>query len=277
MKKFLIILFLILAIGGTALYFGWAQRTVPPGYYGVLRSRTHGLENKVIREGEFRWIWYMLIPTNSKVTVYSPRTVKHSIHSSGRLPSGDIYADVAGINADFSWEISGELSFSLNPDYLPELCVRENIADDSGLRAAEDVLAEKIGNLVLQQIRDYAEGGDEQKIESLLIAGSLPELNSSIERAFPEIIDLSCTLKAIRLPDFNLYLAVKELYKVYLAGLNSALKPDIARESGSRIETRNRMDELTLYGELLTKYPILLEYLALEKGFPPAASQNRER
>ena len=276
MKKFIIIL-LLLAACGAALYFGWAQRTVPPGYYGVMRSRTHGLESKVIREGEFRWIWYKLIPTNATVSVYSLRTVRHAIRSSGRLQSGDVYAGLAGIEADFSWEISGEASFSLKPECLPELCVTGNITDDAGLRAAEDALAEKIGSFALQRIREYAEGADESKLEPLLIAGSLPELTSSIEQAFPEIENLSCTVKAIRLPDFRLYQAVKELYGEYLASQNMALKPDIIKESEYRIEIRNRMDELSRYGELLTKYPILLDYLALEKGFPPASGADRER
>ena len=277
MKKFLFFILFLLVAGGAALYFGWAQRTVPPGYYGVIRSKTHGIESEIIREGKFRWIWYALIPTNAKVYVFSLGTVKNPIQSSGKLISGDVYAETAGINADFSWEISGDFSFSLRPDKLPELCATDNITDDQGLRSAEALLAVKINNFVLQRIREYAEAADESKLESLLITGTLPELNSSIEQAFPEIDALVCTIKVVRMPDFSLYQAVKELYKEYLTSQSNALKPGIIRESEYRVDMRNRIEELTRYGELLTKYPILLEYLAMEKGYPQVNVQDIDR
>ena len=36
----------------------------------------------------------------------------------------------------------------------------------------------------------------------------------------------------------------------------------------TRVASSIRLDELEKYGELLTKYPILLQYLALEKEAP---------
>jgi hypothetical protein len=44
------------------------------------------------------------------------------------------------------------------------------------------------------------------------------------------------------------------------------LSGNILERVKNRIDFRIRFDELELYAELLTKYPILLEYLALENS-----------
>jgi len=270
MKKFLIVLLVLIILGGAGFFLGWSHLTIPPGSYGVMRSKTHGLENKVIRDGDFRWIWYKLIPTNVKISVFTIEPVKRSIKNSGSLSSGQVYAELAGLNVDFSWEIAGEFSYTLNPDSLPELTERENISDNAGLQKAEDSLSDRIESFILQRLKVYAGGGDEKKMETITVSGSLPELNSEIQSAFPEIENLDCTLQVTRYPDYALYQSVKELYRQYLATQNAALATDITTEAEKRIDTRTRLDELTSYGELLTKYPILLQYLALEKGLPPA-------
>jgi hypothetical protein len=269
MKKFLFFLFFLMILGGTGFFFGWAHLTVPPGSYGVIRSKTHGLDPRIIRDGEFRWIWYKLIPTNAKISIYTIEPIMRSIRSSGSLSSGQIYAALAGLSADFSWEITGELSFSLKPDYLPDLCARENISDDAELRIVEERLAERIETFALQRLSSYADEEDEKKMETINLTGSLPELNSEIQTAFPEIEKLACTIRLVRYPDYALYQAVKALYREYISRQNSVLKPHIAREAERRIDMNLRLDELARYGELLTKYPILLKYLALEKGLLP--------
>jgi len=266
MKKFLLFLFLLLALGGTGFFLGWAQLTVPPGSYGVMRSKTHGLESKVIRDGEFRWIWYKMLPTNAKVSVFTISPVKRSIKTSGVLSSGDVYAALAGVNADFSWEISGELSFSLKPECLPEFTDKESITDNDGLKKAEDNLAAKVENLVLQRLKNYIDNSNGEKIDTIALAASHPEMNSEIQALIPEIENLNCTIQFVRIPDYALYQSLFTLYKEYLARQNAVLSLDVSKEAERRINSRTRMEELEQYGELLTKYPILIQYLSIEKN-----------
>jgi hypothetical protein len=266
MKKFLFILFLLLALGGTGFFLGWAQLTVPPGSYGVMRSKTHGLEAEVIRDGEFRWFWYKIIPTNANVSVFTIKPVKRSIKSSGVLASGEAYAALAGINADFSWEITGDLSFSLKPECLPEFTSKESITDDEGLRKAEELLAAKVENLVLQRLRNYADNLSSEEIDAVSFAASHPEITREIESLIPEIENLNCTIQFARIPDYALYQSLFSLYKEYLARQSAILSFDVAREAERKISSRTRMEELAQYGELLTKYPILIQYLSIEKS-----------
>ncbi|MCL2374410.1 MAG: hypothetical protein FWC65_04125 [Treponema sp.] len=266
MKKFLFFLFFLIALGGAGFFFGWPHLTVPPGSYGVMRSKTHGLDEQVIREGEFRWYWRKLIPTNASVTVFTLPPVERRIRSSGSLSSGDVYAALAGLEADFSWEISGEFSFSIRPEALPELVERESLQNDGDLRRAEQRLADRIEHFALQRLREYADREDGQAMETLRLTGSLPELDEDIQRAFPEIRNLFCVIRVVRFPDYALYRSLKDLYREYVSLLNAALSPNIAAEAEARMNMNLRLDELARHGELLTRYPILLHFLALEKG-----------
>ena len=276
MKKFLFVLILLLALAGTIFFLGWAQLTVPPGSYGVMRSKTHGLENEVIRDGEFRWFWYKAIPTNAKVSVFNIGPVKRSVRSSGNLSSGMVYAALAGLDADFSWEISAEISFNLKPEYLPELTERENINDSGGMKGIEENLASRVENLLLQRLKSYAESEDGAKLESLVFASSLPEMAAEIQAAIPGIENLTCTIQALRLPDYTLYRSIRALYQEYMSRQSAILSQDVTREAERRINVRIRLEELGQYGELLTKYPILLDYLAIEKGLQNGDLNNEQ-
>jgi len=219
-------------------------------------------------------MWYKVIPTNAKVAVYTIGPVKRTVNTSGVLASGDVYAALAGLNADFSWEISGEISFSLKPEKLPEFTERENISDDEGLRKAEETLGAKIETLMLQRLRNYANNANGEEINAIAFAASNPEMNGEIQSLIPEIENLNCTIQFVRIPDYALYQSLFSLYKEYLARQNVVLSLGVANEAERRINLRTRMEELAQYGELLTKYPILIQYLNIEKDIQNGDAQD---
>ena len=261
MKKFLFFLILLILLGGAGFFLGWGHLTVPPGSFGVMRSKTHGMESRPIQDGEFSWFWYRLIPTNSSVTVFTIGPVRHTINISGSLPSGEIYAALAGLDADFSWAISGEISFSIKPEFLPEIAAREHLQNNDDLRRVEETLAMRIENIVIQRLRTYAAN---EELESFIFASAMPDLEREVLRTFPEVENFSSRIQVVRYPDYALYQSVKALYLEYLAQQSIVLSQDLIREAERRINSRMRIDELTQYGELLTRYPILLEFLAIE-------------
>ena len=272
MKKVLVFVLALVIIGGAGFFFGWTQLQVPPGSFGVLRTKTHGLDPEVIREGEFRWLWYKLIPTNASVSTFTLPLVIRPITSSGSLGSGSTFAALAGVEADFSWELSGELSFSIKPESLPALVVRENISTNEELRQAEARLAERITNFILQRLRSLADSADTEKFDALRFAGSLPELDKEVLASFADIENFMCTINVVSFPDFTLYRSLAELYREYMQRQAELLSPGIALAGEGRLGMNLRLDELARYGELLSRYPILLQFLALERGFPPAGN-----
>ncbi|MDR0641146.1 MAG: hypothetical protein LBG07_01660 [Treponema sp.] len=262
MRKVLIIFFILLALGGTGFFFGWAQLTVPPGSYGVMRSKTHGLDRTLIREGEFRWVWYKLIPSNTDIQVYRPLPVERRINHRGTLPSSAVYASFSGIEADFSYEITATLSFSIGPESLIPLIEERNITGQDELNAYTNSLAEEIGGFVLGQLQQG--GGGEEELERILKTGSSPKLEEEIRRSFPQTTELSCRIQAIRFPDLALYYQLRNLYTDYITGQQEHIAKARNENSARHVDFQFRVDELSHYGDLLTKYPILLEYLKLE-------------
>ncbi len=263
-KSTLFFLSSILIIGGAVFFVGWVQYAVPPGAYGVMRSKTGGVDAAVLRNGEFRWAWERLLPTNAVVITFVPKTVEKSLEVSGTLPSADLYAELIGAAGDFSYEMQGGFSFSVRGEALPRLAADKNILDQDALDAWQSAAAEDMAAFAARRLRTYAE--DPADAELLLGASVHPRLLADLERAFPEVAVHSFSLRRVRFPDLALYGAAKALYQEYLAGQRVLWTAEAAEAGEKNVALRKRLDELSRYGELLTKYPVLLEYLAIEAG-----------
>jgi hypothetical protein len=177
---------------------------------------------------------------------------------------------MAGLRTDFSYEVKGSVSWALRPDALPGLAERRNMASQADLDAYVQKLSPEIESRIRQKLWSYAE--KETALDRIRISGSIPELEQELEAAFPNTENLTLRLEIITFPDFVLYREVRGLYEDYIADQRQSL--DLGRMAEETISAKRRFEELSLYGELLSKYPILLNYLALEKGFPP--SRNGE-
>jgi hypothetical protein len=264
MKKVCIVFCCIIVLGGLAFFFGWAQFTVPPGAYGVMLSKTHGLDPRIIRSGEFRWLWYKLIPGNVAITVFRVEPVSHRFSAANTLPSGDTYAAFAGAGANFSWRIDGSLSFAIDPEALPALAGDKALDGQEALDALEGELAGQIGAFITRRLGSgELEAG---QVEAILASGTDAVLEREIHTRFPMIRDFSCAINAAQFPDFALYAQVRRLYEEFVARQGEYVSDALGRQAAGRIEERMRFDELEQYGVLLSRYPVLLEYLAIERG-----------
>jgi hypothetical protein len=263
MKKFIVTLVILLMLGGAVFFFGWAQLTVPPGSYGIIVSKTHGIDPRPVRSGEFRWVWYKLIPTNVEIPVFRLEPVNYPVNLNSALPSGDSYAAFAGLGSDFSWEITGTISFSLDPDELTALAARRNIPDQAALAALEQEIAQGIELIVLRTLTSGET--DSARIENILSGGSDEGLEREITGNFSRIRDFSLVIHSAHFPDFTLYRHVRLLYEDFLTKQRETVSSALGKRAESRIETQLYFDELERYGELLSKYPVLLKYLAMDK------------
>jgi hypothetical protein len=268
MKKVIILLFFLI-LGGAAFFLGWAQFAVPPGSYGVLRSKTYGIDDTLIREGEFRWVWYKLIPGNVTIAAFRPREITVPIEAAGELPSGTTYAAALGLKTGFAYEIAGTLSFTLRPDALPGLVKEWDLVTQEDLDAQGEKLAGELKHFTLQRLLFYGES--ENALEQVRKTGVIRELDADIRTAYPAIENLNCAFQALRFPDYELYHSIRSLYEEYLARQHTLLQGAFTAAAAQNLATQFRLDELSKYGELLTKYPILIQYLALERGIaaPP--------
>ncbi|MCL1814959.1 MAG: hypothetical protein FWG27_03955 [Treponema sp.] len=265
MKK-LILLILLLAAGGAVFFLGWVQYEVPIGSIGVIRSKTHGISSYPVKEGKLLWLWYKLIPTNVSVSVFSIQEFIIPIDFSGILPSGDVYSAMAGLYADFSYNYTISLAGRLKNESLPDLASRENLLNQADLDAYCSRFSKEIESHIRTLLWAYRE--DEQILKEAQETGTIRAMEKDLTVNFPDMELIKLTVNALQFPDFVLYDAVRELYREYLASQRSNIRDEIARFSLENIQNRRRLDELAGYGDLLSKYPILLQYLAMEKGLP---------
>jgi len=261
MKKFIITLLILLILGGTAFFFGWAQFMVPPGQYGVVISKTHGIDPDLIRSGEFRWIWYKLIPANVKIAVFNPAHVKYPINYNSALPSGDTYASFVGItNVDFSWNLRGDISFKVNPDSLVSLSKSQNLTSQDDLNSYLQSVSQEMEILIISEL---SSAGTE-RLEQLMSGKNDVQIEQLVKSRFPEIQDFSLIINSARFPDFILYRQIRGLYEDFLSRQREVISSAFGRRAEIHIENQLRFEELERYGDLLTRYPVLLEYLTLE-------------
>jgi hypothetical protein len=265
MKKFFITLLILVILAGIAFMFGWAQFSVPPGKYGVINSKTHGIDLKPVHSGEFRWIWYKLIPTNVKIAVFSLEHNNYPVNFNSSLPSGEIYASFIGLtNTDFSWNLNGELGFRLDPEMLTSVVIQNNISNQGDLDEYLQFVTQNIQILLLRLLS--SQGTDSVRLEQLMSGNPDADLLREIRENFPEICDFSIKIQSAKYPDFVLYRQLRLIYEEFLSSQREYAMSSFGKRAENYIEAQLRFEELERYGDLLTRYPILLEYLAMEKG-----------
>jgi hypothetical protein len=264
MKKFFVTLLFLIIIAGVCLFFGWAQQGVPPDSCGIIISKSHGIDQQLVLPGEFRWIWYKLLPTNAKTLVFRIAPINHDFFVKNSLPSGKFYSSFAGFDDDFSWEINAGISFNLRSSALISLVSANIIASQEDLINHQKDIAMQIEAVILRKM-----GTDNElsgQVEEFLINGESPQMEREIQGLFPDIENISIKIKSAKFPDFSLYREAKRLYETYIAMQREYMTGDLREQARTRIDSLIRYDELELYGALLTRYPILIDYLALEYG-----------
>jgi hypothetical protein len=266
MKKRLTV-FILLVCAIAVFFIGWVQFSVPVGKYGILISKTGGVNSKTIIPGAFRWQWEKLIPTNTTIITYDLTPKTYSISAEGILPSGDLYQRMLEGNPDFSWKIGISISGRVAPRYLPYLVRLFDIKDQTSL-----------DNWVKQRVASITENAGRSIIADVMKNSSqYPDLSSNPERIAEllktkiaglsnnEIEILDITPQNIRIPDFNLYALAAQTYTDYQTQRQALFNKTAASEADTAVAEYLQIERFARWGELLTKYPILIDFLALPK------------
>jgi hypothetical protein len=264
MKKFIILFIILLILGGVGFFFGWVQFQVPPGQYGVIISKTHGIDPVLVRSGEFRWVWYRLLPTNVRIAVFNLEHVKFPVNFQSALPSGNTYASFAGLtNADFSWNLQAEIAFSINPDYLVKLAGLHNLKSQEDLNSCLEQIAKDIEVIILRTLTSASSEDETARLENILSGNPDTQMEQEIQSRFPQINNFSFYIRTAKFPDFILYTQLRAIYEEFLAKQSEYVTLEFGRRAERHIEAQMRFNELERYGELLSRFPLLLEYMQL--------------
>ena len=219
MKKFLACLFILAVFSGAVFYVGWTQFRVKPDTMGIVVSKTSGIEEKPVLNGEFAWHWQFLLPTNAslKTFVIKPVSVQKTVN--GTLPSGEAYASIYGADGLFDYSFTFDILLTVSPEAVVELVKLNKVTDDSDLTAylegAAATLAQKAANYILTR----AEANPNFKVESLKREEILRGIQ--IYKDFPEVDVSVFAIQTSKLPDYNMY---KKISNMQPEQLNPSLK-----------------------------------------------------
>jgi hypothetical protein len=261
MKKFIFIFIILIILSGVVFYFGWIQIHIPANSCAVIHTKTSGYDKNVIMSGEFSWRVEKLIPTNMTMYIFNTDPVIISLPEiTGSLPSADIYSTVIPGNPDFDYKMDLTITYSFNIETLPVLVSEKGLLPDN----IEEWYSEK-SDFISQYVIDYV-----QKNPVLFYdAEYMEELRNSIQ-ILPEISNIiidSIYFNNVNFPDLELYNAAKEIYFNLLEAREN-------KDIDAINEEKNNLLVLEEYGELLTRYPILIKYLYLNELSEEDAIRN---
>ncbi len=269
MRKFILILILLILAAGTAFYFGWVQFRLPPGTVGVVFTKTSGWDSEVVEAGEFSWRWEALLPTNLSLYVVDSEPVTVAVSSQGNLPSGSLYGGFLEGSPAFDYEVSFDVTYRIDLEQLPAL-IEEGVIEGSNVSAWYDSMNDRIEAQALDLVADAMEATSESSPGERVSRFS-ESMKERLSTAMSEAEIVSVSPRQITLPDVGLYLEAREMYFSAMDVRQSAIEEAMATASTEEVIEEARLGALRRYGEVLAEYPVLLDYFKLgaEEGFDP--------
>ena len=207
--RFLISLIILIAAAGAVFWFGWVQFSLEEGQVGVVYTKSHGYEDEVLNSGDFAWRWQALLPTNLTVHAFDTETRSFIFNREGSLPSGDLYATMAGEGIDFNWSVKGQVSYRINPDSLPSL-VADGLAGDN-LDSYYTGFEARVEGEISRILANLAPGDTPESITAAMESMEA-ELLRQAENLDERIDVVEVTILDWVSPDMDLYVESRRLY-----------------------------------------------------------------
>lgn len=219
MKKFLACLFILAVFTGLVFYAGWTQFRVKADTIGIVVSKTSGIDDKPVLNGEFAWHWQFLLPTNATLKTFHIKPVSVVKTVSGTLPSGEAYASIFNADRLFDYSFTFDIQLTLSPEAVVELMKLNKITDDTDLAAylegAAAVLSQNAANYILSRAETNPAFRPESLRRDELLRGI------QIYKDFPEVDVSVFAIQNSKLPDYNMY---KKISNMEPAELNPSYK-----------------------------------------------------
>ena len=209
MKKFLACVFILAVFTGAVFYVGWTQFRVKPDTIGIVVSKTSGVDEKPVLNGEFAWHWQFLLPTNATLKTFHIKPYSTQKTISGTLPSGEAYASIYNAQGLFDYSITFDIQLTVSPEAVVELMELNKITDDADLavylEGAAGTLAQHAANYILSR----AETNTAFRTESLRREEILRGIQ--IYKDFPELDVSVFSIQNSKLPDYNMYKRISNM------------------------------------------------------------------
>ena len=249
---------IILAFAGFVFYMGWLQIRIPEGKHALVYTKTGGYDRYLIAPGQFVWRWENLFPENLTLHLIELKSRSAGGALTVNLPSGDMYSTFIDREDAFVSSYSWLFHYHLKEKSFVSR-VREGSFDLNALDSEYTAYEENVHRTVSGYLHKKSV---EVGTDPVTAAAELMTILNEIDGPF----DLeSLRFTEISMPDMELYGRTRDIFLEHLEQLNlierKAEQSAVVRES----DTEQKMNLLREYGEVFSKYPVLLEYYGLER------------
>ncbi len=254
-----VLVLLFIAASGFCFWRGWIQFSVPTDACGIMVSKTGGVFQTPIQKGHFFWRWEPLLPTNTKLFVFSMRSEHFHKSIQGALPSADLYSLQIQQEPDFSYSFAYDISLQLKPDELITLVSSQKIQDTSDITTYLEHTADRIAALTTQFLLNESALHN----TALLTAYSTEQILAGIKN-LGDIQGISIrdiTVSKAHIPDITLYNTAKNTFDHFQRLVDTELAALAKKQADSIVSDNRAINKLTKIGETLKKYPELSEVL----------------
>ena len=203
MKKFLACLLILAVFTGAIFYIGWTQFRVKADTIGVVVSKTSGVDDKPVLNGQFAWHWQFLLPSNATLKTFQIKPVNVTKTVSGCLPSGEAYASIYNAQGLFDYSFTFDIQLTLSPEAIVELMKENKISDNEDLPVYLEGAASTLAQHAASYILNRAENNSAFRVESLRREEILRGIQ--IYKDFPELDVTIFSIENSKLPDYNMY------------------------------------------------------------------------
>lgn len=265
MKKLVVLLLILVVLGGTAFYFGWVQIRLPENTYAVVFTKTGGWDEEIITPGKFVWRWERLVPTNFKMHKFQLKPFTAKVRAAGSLPSGDIYAGMLDPSPNFDFTANLSVSFGIKPDALPRL-VSTALLSEETFEAWHEETKSRISAKSAAFIRDLSTDRDAATTLTSMGDSIVRDLTRYLENSFPDVAFNAIVVEDINIPDIELYQTAKELFLDLSRSRKESYEEALSQITWTESRAEQHFSVLERYGDLITRYPALLDLLTLKDG-----------
>lgn len=262
MKGFAVLLVFLLVAAAAVFYFGWIQIRIPPEGYAVIFSRTDGWEDEVIEPGTFVWRWQRLVPTNLTLYVFEPRHHRTSVRLTGSLPSADAIEAILDGAVSFPYEVRLIVQTRIRAQKLPGLARDRDLRPEQ-LDEFYDEIDARISRVALEAVMALIESDPQRLSLSESYETIVDRVTARVESALGVLEVMAVTPERIDLPDLALYHRSRELAAGVLEARAAAFREAAERLAAEDAAADRDFALLERYGEVLERYPVLLEYFRL--------------
>ncbi len=260
MKRFAILLLFIFLVAVAVAVVGYVPLRLDHEGAHLLQSKTSGWTVVPNPETRFDWRWELLIPRNAKIHTFPVIQREISIRVSEKLPSADLYKTVVDGSPDFSVAFDIDIIVVPRREYLPELAAG-GLRPDSYAQWFDRVESQAAVALA-SRIRTIA--ADASLLSNEDLHGRLTEdVERTLVDRFPALSFVSIVPRSFDVPDMALYALARETYRDLEEARRTALLSAAAEFALQAAAQQSRMELFHQYGEILERYPALIDYLSI--------------